>query len=45
MVAANYALARLETRVHLCGRPQSDDSAGRDSDRVISEHGVDRGYR
>jgi hypothetical protein len=42
MVVTDHALAWLETRIHLRNRPQSDDSARRDGDRVIRQHGVDR---
>jgi hypothetical protein len=45
MVATDHSLARLETRIHLRNRPQSDDSARRDGDRVIREHRVDRRNR
>jgi hypothetical protein len=45
MVATDHSLARLETRIHLRDRPQSDDPPGRNGDGVIRKDGVDRCYR
>jgi hypothetical protein len=42
VVPPNHSFARLETRIHLRDRPDSDDSAGRDGNRVVRENRVER---
>jgi hypothetical protein len=45
MVPTNDPVARLKALVHLRRGPHTDDFSGRNGDRVIRQHGVDRCHR